>query len=289
MRNTKVQVIQVPYDSGNRSIRMGGGPEHFVGSGLAEVLQADGYEVCIESVESESEFRAEIGTQFELYRLLAGRVAEARQNSRFPLVLSGNCGAALGAIAGAENARLGVIWFDAHGDFNTPETTASGFLNGMCLAIAAGLCWKKLAASTIPNFSPISGANILHVGGRDFDTGERTLLEQSGATVVDADAINRTSVRDALKSAIQNFLPDVEAIHLHIDLDVHNPTEAPANEFVTEEGGLSVEQVIEAVGFIKENLKINSATIASYDPRFDPQGKTLEVGCNLIRKILSGK
>lgn len=288
MRNTKVQVIQVPYDSGNRSVRMGGGPEHFVGSGLAKVLQADGYKVWIESVEPKSEFRAEIGTQFELYRLLAGRVDEARQNNRFPLVLSGNCGATLGAIAGAENARLGVIWFDAHGDFNTPETTTGGFLDGMCLAIAAGLCWKNLAVS-IPNFSPVRGANILHVGGRDFDAEERMRLEQSGATVVDADAINRTSVLDALKSAIQNFLPEVEAIHLHIDLDVHNPVEAPANEYVTEEGGLSAAQVVEAVGFIKENLKINSATIASYDPKCDSQGKTLEVGFNLIRKILSGK
>ena len=176
--------------------------------------------------------------------------------------MSGNYGATLGAIAGAENARGGIIWFDAHGDFNTPETTTGGFLDGMGLAVATGLCWKNLA-STIPNFSPVAGKSILHVGGRDFDPEERMLFEQAGATVVDAAAINQTSVRDALKSAIQNFLPDVEAIHLHIDLDMHNPKDAPANEYVTEEGGLSVEQVVEAVGFIKENLKINSATIAS--------------------------
>ena len=101
MKNARVQIIQVPYDSGNRSVRMGSGAEHFVGNGLAEVLQAEGYDVGIETIESNAEFHAEIQTQFELYRLLAERVAEMRKNGRFPLVLSGNCGATIGAIAGA--------------------------------------------------------------------------------------------------------------------------------------------------------------------------------------------
>ena len=283
MRNARVQIIQVPYDSGNRSARMGSGAEYFVNNGLAEVLQAEGCDVGIETIESNAEFRAEIQTQFDLYRQLAERVAEARENDKFPLVLSGNCGATLGVIAGAK--RLGVIWFDAHGDFNTPETTASGFLDGMGLAIAAGICWKHLASS-IPNFSPLSGRNILHVGGRDFDAEERKLFEQAEAIVVDAAAINQTDVRRALSSPIRNLLQTVETIHLHIDLDVHNPKEAPANEYVTEEGGLSVKQVVEAVEFIKEDLAISSATIAAYDPRCDPQSKTLEVGFNLMRKIL---
>lgn len=285
-KNAGVQIIQVPYDSANRSFRMGGGPEHFANNGLTEVLQAEGYDFGIETIEASSGFRAEIKTQFELYRLLARRVAEARKNSRFPLVLSGNCGAVLGAIAGTK--RLGVIWFDAHGDFNTPETTSSGFLDGMSLAIAAGLCWKPLASS-IPNFSPIPGKNILHIGGRDFGAEERALFEQTGVKVVDAALITQTHVRESLKSAIENLQVEVETIHLHIDLDVHNPKEAPANEYVTEAGGLSVKQVEEAVGFIRENLEISSATIASYDPKFDPQGKTLAVGFNLIRQILGSR
>ncbi len=86
---------------------------------------------------------------------------------------------------------------------------------------------------------------------------------------------------------MSNFSLGVEEAHLHIDLDVLNPKETPANEYVTEEGGLSVEQVVEAIGFIKENLKITSATIASFDPKFDPQGKTLQAGLKLIRKIIN--
>src|SRR5437870_211286 len=110
----RVQVIQVPYDSGNRGARMGGGPGYLVDGGLTEVLRAEGHDVRAESVEPRGEFRAEIRTQFELYKLLAGRVLAARRDGRFPLVLSGNCGATLGAVAGAETKRLGVVWLDAH-------------------------------------------------------------------------------------------------------------------------------------------------------------------------------
>src|SRR5437764_1238622 len=102
MSKPKVQVIQVPYDSGHRGLRMGRGPEYFVNNGLVELLRAEGHEVWVESVEAQAEFRAEIKTQFELYGLLAGRVRDARRDGKFPLILSGNCGATLGAIAGAD-------------------------------------------------------------------------------------------------------------------------------------------------------------------------------------------
>jgi len=102
----KVQVIQIPYDSGNRSVRMGSGPEHFVSKGLAEVLRAEGYEVWVETIESNAEFQAEIKTQFELYRLLAGRVAEARRNDKFPLVLSGNCSGLWARLSGRKQNGL---------------------------------------------------------------------------------------------------------------------------------------------------------------------------------------
>lgn len=285
MNNSKVQVILVPYDSGKRGVRMGSSPEHFINNGLVELLQAEGHEVWVETIESKSAFRAEIRTQFELYGLLARRVGEARQAGKFPLVLSGNCGASLGAIAGAAPKLPGVIWFDAHGDFNTPETSASGFLDGMGLAIAAGLCWKKLAAS-IPNFNPIPGTNILHVGGRDFDVAEREMFKQVGATVVDAAAIERTGISEALKKPVSKFKNSLEEAHLHIDLDVLNPRETPANGFAAQEGGLSAEQVVEAIVSIKENLKITSATIASFDPKYDQQGKTLQTGLKLISKII---
>src|SRR5215216_6781462 len=96
----KVRIIQVPYDSGHRSTRMGGGPEHFVRNGVVRRLRGEGHDVRLDCVEAQSLFRAEIGTAFELYRTLAGRVRLAYDNGEFPLVLSGNCNSSLGTVAG---------------------------------------------------------------------------------------------------------------------------------------------------------------------------------------------
>jgi arginase len=280
----KVQILLVPYDSGHRSLRMGRGPEHFIENGLVHVLQSVGHEVTVQTVEAESGFRSEVKTQFELYRSLARQVFEARRNGEFPVILSGNCGATLGVIAAAGTNLPGVIWFDAHGEFNTPETTTSGFLDGMGLAIATGRCWQKLAAS-IPDFRPIPGPNISLLGGHDFDEGERERLEGAGVTVIDADAISRMGVPDAIHSAMPALRRAAQEAHLHIDLDVLDPKEAPANGFVTGDAGLRVDELTEAIDRIKANVKVTSATIASYDPQYDPRGKTLQAGLRLIERI----
>ena len=284
----KVHIFLIPYDSGHRSLRMGAGPEHFINNGLAQHLQRAGHDVSVQTLEADPDFRSEVKTQFELYGSLARRVAEAKRNGEFPLVLSGNCGATLGVIAGADVERLGVIWFDTHGEFNTPETTTSGFLDGMGLAIATGRCWQKLAAA-IPGFRPISGTKILLFGGHDFDAGERKRLAEAGVGVTDAAAIEQRGIRAALDSTLPAFRDAVEEAHLHIDLDVLNPGEGPANGFVTEDIGLRISEMLEAIDQIKESVKITSATIASYDPHYDPQGKTLGASLKFIERIVHPK
>lgn len=283
----KVQVIQVPYDSGHRGLRAGSGPEYLINNGLSQVLQDEGHEVSVETIESQSVFRAEVQTQFELYRALADRVADARRIDKFPLILSGNCGATLGAIAGAGTRRLGIIWFDAHGEFNTPETTTSGFLDGMGLAIATGLCWKRLAAS-IPGFRPIPGSNVLLIGGRDFDDGEQDRLEQLGVVVIDHATIEKTGVQNALQPALSKLACDVDEIHLHIDPDALNAKEVPANtyQFMTE-GGMSVEQIRASIALIKKHLNITSATLASFEPEYNVQSKTSDILFKLLKQILT--
>jgi arginase len=191
----------------------------------------------------------------------------------------------VGVIAATNTKRRGVIWFDTHGEFNTPETTASGFLDGMGLAIATGRCWTTLAAS-IPGFHPIPGSDILLLGGHDFDVDERERLEEAGAHVVDGVTISQKGVRESLHIAMAEFTRGFDEVHLHLDLDVLNPAEAPANGFVTENVGLSVNQLSEAIAFIKENLKITSATIASFDPSYDTQGKTLRAALKLIKQMI---
>jgi arginase len=132
-----IRIIQVPYDCGYKDIRQGLAPEYFLSNNLVQLREADGHRVEVCRIEAKSEFTLEVGTAFELNRLLSPAVKGAIAAGRFPLVLGGrNCNSCLGSIAGINSDRLGVVWFDAHGEFNTPETTLSGFLDGMPLAIA---------------------------------------------------------------------------------------------------------------------------------------------------------
>ena len=140
----KIQIVQVPYDSGYKDLRQGCGPNHFINQGLGKLLESDGHQVKIRCIDVKSQFTAEIGTAFELNRLLSVEVKTAIDTGLFPMVLSGNCNSCLGTIAGINSDQLGVVWFDAHGEFNTPETTRSGFLDGMPLAMATGRCWKRI-------------------------------------------------------------------------------------------------------------------------------------------------
>jgi arginase len=279
-----IQIIQVPYDSAQRNRRMGSGPGRFIREGLEPRLRERGCKVYLDSVEGEGDFQAEIKTAFELNRALAERVSKSRAAGRFPFVLSGNCNSSLGTIAGADPVDLGVVWFDGHGDFNTPETTTSGFLDGMGLATAVGLCWKKLAAS-IPGFTPVEGKNVIHIGIRDYSEDERRLFRQSGVAVLKAKTIRREGVGEPLNTAIRTMRPRIQRVYLHFDLDVLDPQNWPANEFAPSEG-LTVEQVIKIIEVIGSTFSVTACGIASFDPTYDPQGKTLEAGMQIIEAVM---
>jgi arginase len=136
-----VRVIAVPYDSGHRGLRMGAGPEHLLDNGLGGALSPKGSGLAVTTVRHLREPTAEVATAFELHGLVSNQVRRTLADGEFPLVLSGNCNtAAVGTLAG-------VGWLDAHGEFNTPETTTTGFLDGMGLAVAVGRCWKGMAGS----------------------------------------------------------------------------------------------------------------------------------------------
>ena len=165
-----IYLLQVPYDSGHRGVRMGRGPERFTERGAAEWLRLAGHEVHLTVVEPASAWRAEIRTAFELHHALAETVHEAIQEGALPLVLAGNCNTAVGVMAGLPD-NTGVIWFDAHGDFSTPDTSESGFLDGMGLAILTGRGFSRLT-QTIPRFSPVPDDHILTVGMRSLDADE---------------------------------------------------------------------------------------------------------------------
>src|SRR5262245_27994563 len=166
MSSKAVHLIAVPYDSARRGERMGAGPL-VLARALGERLQAE-RDVRTTFIEApDDSWRAEIRTAFELARGVAAAVREARAAGAFPLVLSGNCGpAAMGCVAGL-GPSTAVCWFDAHGDFNTPDTTTGGFLDGMPLATLTGHCWPELARG-IAGLEPIDERSAVLIGARDL-------------------------------------------------------------------------------------------------------------------------
>lgn len=279
-----VRIIQIPYDSGYRSRRMGRGPEYFVQHGVQEHLQQLGHFVQVDTLEPESKFLAEIATAFELNRKLAQHTRSVISDKSFPLVLAGNCNCCIGILAGVQPDDTGLIWFDGHGDFNSPETTVSGFLDGMSLAIVTGRCWRNLARS-VPGFKPLSEEHVVLVGARDFDAEEKRAIDESKIRLVEASKIRQQGARESLDHALSALASRVQKVYVHIDLDVLDPNEAPANQYSPPEG-LTLRQAEEAVNFIREKFPICALSIGAYDPDFDPNGSALRAGFKLIELLL---
>jgi arginase len=262
-----LQLLLVPYDTGRRGWRMGAGPEHLLAAGLATRLRSRGHDVRVETIEDDpGEPPAEIRTAFELMRRLAVRVRQARAASRFPLVLSGNCNAAVGTLAGLTPARRAVFWFDAHGDLNTPDSTLTGFLDGTGLATALGRCWHALAA-TVPGAVPVPPDATFLLGARDLDPAEAEFLARSPVTLLGPD-----DVRSRLAPLLAERAFHDTVAYVHCDLDVLDPDGGRANPFPAP-GGLSIADVTHAVEAIGRAVPLAAGAVAAYAPEYDADGR----------------
>ena len=272
----EIQILAVPYDSGHRGARMGAGPEALLRAGLVEALRESGHNVTVRMAELDPEqWQAEIQSSFQLMRMLAVAVREARDAGRLPVVLAGNCNTAVGTLAGLGTESIGVAWFDAHADFNTPETTTSGFLDGTAVAIISGRCWTQLAA-TVPGFSPIADDRICLIGTRDIDSLESALLDDSSVTVV-----TPRQLRESLTRRLQVLTEQVDRIYLHLDLDVLDASVATANSFAVG-GGLTVDDARFSLTAIAEKLDIAAITLSAFDPEADSDGSAARAAIDLI-------
>lgn len=276
----EVALVQVPYDSGAYDRRMGRGPLFLVEHGALDGIRGSSHSLVSAVVESDDSFPTEIGTTFGLLRATAEEVRRADARGAFPLVLAGNCITTVGALSGLMPRKVGLIWFDAHGDFHTPETSPSGFLDAMALSIAVGHCWRALADS-IPHFQAMPEDRVLLVGARDFEPIEFQRLTASDAAYLPCDKLEGEGLYP-LREALMGLANRVEEVFLHIDLDVHDPTVAPANQYKPP-GGLTPEQVEEVIRVIAGQFPVCGATLASYDPEADDERKGLQA----TRRIVS--
>jgi arginase len=280
-----VQVIAVPYDSGMREFRMGRGPGHLLQRGLAGHIAGCGHAAHVHSIEVDgSRPPAEIRTAFEIDRLVAERVRAAREEVALPVVLAGNCNTSLGTVSGLGAGEVGVIWFDSHGDLNTPETTRSGFLDGMALAALTGRCWSSLSM-TIPGFQPVSEERVVLVGARELDPAEADSLQRSDIGQVHVSSIRSSGASQALAPMLDRLRGATRRLYVHVDLDVLDPSEGRANEFAAPVG-LTAAEVCEAIAATGSELTIAGAAITAYDPAFDSEGGTSRAAFRIVEALL---
>ena len=263
----EIQIVQVPYDSGHENVRTGKGPIYLLDEGLADVLRNKGHGVHVSRVWSDLALPTENGTTFDTMRLLADQVRSAIGEGRFPVILAGNCNSCVGTLAGLAVDRPGIAWFDAHGDFNTPDTTATGFLDGMGLAMASGRGWKSLV-NAISGFHPVADDRIVHVGSRDLDPQEKEMLAEAGIPLITTSPNDEKTLLADLTKVLDALKTRMDKIYLHIDVDVLDTGAGQPNGLAVP-GGLPPRTVAKAIEVIKTRVDIAACTIASYDPALD--------------------
>jgi arginase len=251
-----------------------------------EALLADkGVAVTLAGVERGEPFRDSASASLAVSRRLASVVAEAVAADRLPIVLAGSCDVSKGVLSGFDHSRCGVVWIDAHGDFNTPESTFSGFFAGMSLAVITGHCYQNLWAQ-IGNSAPAPEEATVLLGVRDLSpVEERDRLERSAIQVVEWQ--DGKPQGDVL-ATLDELQKRVEEVYLHIDLDALDPQVAPGIVDDPVPGGLSLHDMEEIIRAVAARFRVSAATLATYNPELDQDQKTLRAGLRIIELLADG-
>ena len=219
-------------------------------------------------------------------RRVAGAVATSVQGERFPLVLGGDHSLSIGSVRGAaRNKKIGVIWIDAHADFNTAETTPSGNIHGMSLAILAGLGDPSLVQLWDEPLPVIDPKKIAIIGARDLDSGEKVNLQNAGAMVLGMEQIDRYGMVAMVEKAIEHVTRDVDGIWLSLDLDALDPQHAPGVGTPVP-AGLTQREAHLACELIAETGKLIGMDLVEVNPILDVQNQTASLAVEFALSAL---
>ncbi len=297
-RARQIEIVGVPIDlgAGRRGVDMG--PSAIRIAGLEAHLEALGHTVLdagdIDVMIPETQ---EVGAGTLRYKpaILAACAAlrriveESLGSGRTPVVLGGDHSLAVGSLAGASrhfHARgeaLGLIWFDAHGDANTPETTPSGNVHGMSLAIALGAGDPDLVqlGGHVPM---IRARNTVLIGVRDLDPGEREFLKRSGVTVFTIREVDERGMRDVVGQAVRVASDGTAGIHLSFDLDVVDPEDAPGTGTPVG-GGVTYREAHLAMEILSDKANVVSADFVEVNPVLDTRNSTGVLAVELAQSL----
>lgn len=290
----KFAVITLPYSVDGWDKGTEAGPVALLQAGLIGWLQEQGHEVAGPyHVELTPKEQAAYGAWNKIgfaNAHLARLISEATQAQAFPLVLESNCYGAIGALAGLQmsvnpaSPRLGMIWIDAHGDCNTPETTLSGMLSGMPVAIAIGLCLHRLRkqAGLDP---PIDPRDVVMVGVRANDPLEQELIDQLGIEMVPAADVKGDCRQFC--AAMSRLSSTVDRIYIHFDVDALDESEV-ASMWLSEPNGPMRAELAVALEVIMAYPKVAAFGIADINPDEDVEGQMVQSALAVIKGGVAG-
>ena len=294
----QVCVLGVPMDLGadRRGVDIGASALRY--AGLKDSLQNLGYvvhdqgNISVAQPESKPEGHPRLKYLEPIVHAseeLATVVTEALQKGEFPLVLGGDHSIALGSISGVARVHkdIGVLWIDAHADFNTEETTPSGNIHGMILAALAGLGNERL--THLGGWSPkLSTATIAIVGARSLDREEQSLLRSQYIHVFTMSDIDQRGISAIICEALAVVSPHDNPIHLSLDMDALDPQEAPGVGTPVR-GGLSYREAHLVMEMISDTHRLISMDVVEVNPILDRQNTTAQLAVELILSALGKK
>jgi arginase len=267
--------IVVPFDLGRPRVSNGAGPEALIAGGVLNHLD----------INRTTTIDVQLCASNEIEQCVTIDAAVARaasSSASVPLVFSGNCHACLGTLSAARSAA-NIIWFDAHGDLNTPETSETGYFDGMALATALGWSWTELTR-IIPGFAPREERNVLLVGGRDLDLKERARLLASQVRHYSPPALGAFDRDAAFQLALT--APTQPLTYVHLDLDVLDPSELAVNRFSVA-GGVSIGWLESALRSVRERCVIAAVGVSAYDPTYSAPSVAAPIVNRLLRALLA--
>lgn len=220
---------------------------------------------------------------------LATIVSTALENDYFPLILGGDHSIALGSVSGVASVHkdIGVIWIDAHGDFNNEETTPTGNIHGMILAALAGE--GDLRLTHLKGWGPkINPQTIVIVGARDLDEGEKALLRVNNVHVFSMSEIDHRGISDVMKQALSVAGQHNNGIHLSLDMDSLDPRYAPGVGTPVP-GGLTYREAHLAMEMIADTNRLVSMDVVEVNPILDRENATAALAVELVLSALGKK
>jgi arginase len=290
----ELKIIGAPSDlgQGRRGVDMG--PSAIRYAGLKEKLERLGYTVedlgnievpTPEMHKVTNEKLKYLNEVIKVCETLSEKVYQVVEQKHIPIILGGDHSISIGSLTGIAKAvsSFGVIWFDAHGDMNTDETTPSGNIHGMPLAASLGLGHKDLVG--LGGFSPkVKPENVVLVGIRSIDPEEAELIRQSGIKAYTMAEVDRLGIGPIMEEAIQIAGNGTDGIHLSLDLDALDPMFAPGVGTPVN-GGFTYRESHLAMELLAASGKLLSVDVVEVNPILDKENRTGRMAVELLESL----